>query len=516
MSDLNVKEIASLLEKHEQSHLLQFWDQLTDEQKIQLYDDIKSIDFDDVISTFRESTEDKSANKQIEDDLLEPPGDSIHSGVPKCSPDELEKLRERGLQEISEGNVAVLLMAGGQGTRLGVDYPKGMYSVGLPSGKSLYQLQGERIRRVEELASQKWGKKSSIPWYIMTSEHTKTATEEFFASNNYFGLSRDNVIIFEQGTLPCFTFDGKIIMDKPYKIARSPDGNGGLYRSLDETGVLLDMDKRGIKYTHVYGVDNILVKLADPTFIGYCVTKKAAAGAKVVEKSSPTEAVGIICKVQGKFKVVEYSEVSSAIAEKRNPDGLLTFRCGSICNHFFTVEFLKEVSRKKLTHHVARKKIPYINSEGVVIRPDKPNGIKLEKFVFDVFEFTQDLAIWEVIRDEEFSPLKNNESASTDNAKTARESIYNLHKKYCQKAGGIIAVDDGDQCDNNQTFICEISPLVSYGGENLEPYVKGKTLKSPLIIEKDNKLSSITIVNTFTQYYNKGEIHSPVLQQCIL
>ncbi|XP_053207836.1 UDP-N-acetylhexosamine pyrophosphorylase-like protein 1 [Panonychus citri] len=487
MMDTNVKEqLTSLLEKHSQSHLLQFWDLLTDEQKIQLHDDIKSIDFDEIIPTFRESTTDKSsANRQIEDDLLEPPGDSIHSGVTKCTPEELNQLRERGLKEISDGNVAVLLMAGGQGTRLGVEYPKGMYNVGLPSGKSLYQLQGERIRRLEELAFLKFGKKSSIPWYIMTSEHTKIATEEFFSSHDYFGLSRDSVIIFEQGTLPCFTFEGKIILDKPYKIARSPDGNGGLYRSLDETGVLVDMDKRGIKYVHVYGVDNILVKMADPTFIGYCVTKKAAAGAKVVEKSSPTEAVGIICKVQGKFKVVEYSEVSTTIAEKRNEDGLLTFRCGSICNHFFTVEFLKDVSRKKLTHHVARKKIPFVDSKGETIKPDNPNGIKLEKFVFDVFEFTQDLAIWEVIRGEEFAPLKNSESASTDNPKTARESIYYLHGRYCQQAGGILV---HDQATDDKPFVCEISPLVSYEGENLESYVKGITFVSPLMIERKREV----------------------------
>jgi UDP-N-acetylglucosamine/UDP-N-acetylgalactosamine diphosphorylase len=384
-----------------------------------------------------------------------------------------------------------------------------MYNVGLPSNKTLYQLQGERIRRLERLALELTGKSAAIPWYIMTSEHTKEPTEEFFAKHGHFGLKKENVVLFEQNTLPCFTLDGKIILEKPWRVARAPDGNGGLYRALKHCGILEDMESRGIQYVHVYGVDNILVKMADPTFVGYCVKKGAQAGAKVVEKVLPTEAVGIICKVQGKYQVVEYSEVSMRVAEARNGDNRLTFRTGSICNHFFTLDFLKLVSTgKHLKHHVALKKIPFTSDEGTLVRPEKVNGIKLEKFVFDVFQFTSDFVVWEVLREDEFSPLKNADTAEKDTPTTARNSIYDLHRRYVLAAGGAFISggspvsahkrsgdtpakeisSDYESSFEEDTIICEISPLVSYDGEGLETFVSGLRFCSPLLLPNDGDL----------------------------
>lgn len=215
------------------------------------------------------------------DELLEPvPADKFGS-VARSSKDELAAYRKAGLEAIARGEVAALLLAGGQGTRLGVPYPKGMYDVGLPSGKTLYNLQAERLIRLEELSEQATGKRGSIPWYIMTSEHTKEPTLEYFNKNGFFGLNSDNLVVFEQNMMPSFTFDGKIILEKKHRLALSPDGNGGLYNVLYKRSILEDMKKRGIKFIHVYCVDNILVKIADPTFIGFCLSKGADCAAKV-------------------------------------------------------------------------------------------------------------------------------------------------------------------------------------------------------------------------------------------
>lgn len=377
-----------------------------------------------------------------------------------------------GLDQIAHSRVGVLLMAGGQGTRLGFAHPKGMYNIGLPSHKSLFRVQGERIRKLQDLAKKATGRDGHITWYIMTSEHTMVPTKKYFAENDYFGLREQDIVMFEQGSLPCFDFEGKILLDQKHQISKAPDGNGGLYRAIRDTGVLNDMHRRGVMYLHAHSVDNILIKVADPIFIGYCVKQNAECAAKVVEKSHPNEPVGVVCMVDGKYQVVEYSEITQKTAEMRNVDGRLTFNAGNICNHFFTTAFLQKIGstfERELKLHVAEKKIPFVDNSGKRITPEKTNGIKIEKFVFDVFEFAEKFVTVEVPRDEEFSALKNADNAGKDCPSTARRDLFRLHKKYLEQAGG--AIEGGDEI--------EISPLLSYAGEGLENLVKGQILKSP-------------------------------------
>ncbi|XP_023678878.1 UDP-N-acetylhexosamine pyrophosphorylase-like protein 1 isoform X2 [Paramormyrops kingsleyae] len=496
---ISIEEARSRLDLAGQSHILQFWDELGAEERNRFLADLSYLDPEELRDHCRGAAEAASRCSSPQDrldELMEPVPMEFIGGVCRSDKKTLDDWENEGFLQISLNRVAVLLLAGGQGTRLGVPYPKGMYNVGLPSGKTLYQIQAERIRKVQELASTRHDSMCKVPWYIMTSEFTLEPTEKFFKENNYFNLDPSDVVMFEQRMIPAVTFDGKVILEGKGKIAMAPDGNGGLYRALVDNGILEDMKKRGVQYLHVYCVDNILVKMADPVFIGFCVKKGADCGAKVVEKAYPAEPVGVVCRVDGVYQVVEYSEVLPETTALRGPGGGLLYSAGNICNHFFTLEFLMDVAQNfegKLKQHVALKKVPFVDAKGTAVKPDKPNGIKMEKFVFDVFQFSRNFVVFEVLREEEFSPLKNADGAPVDTPTTARRSLLNQHYRWVLAAEAsfvdpqresISPPKSGTELDEDSQPTCEISPLISYFGEGLEKLLKGRTLESPFVLDE--------------------------------
>ncbi|CEQ41820.1 SPOSA6832_03564, partial [Sporobolomyces salmonicolor] len=483
-SAADVQSLRQTWESAGQGHVFTFWDKLSPAEQSSFYQQLLSINPSRVNSIHAAALEaEKDAAASTSDDITPPPADCVDSLIGHA--EQAQEWNEVGLAAVKEGKVGVLLMAGGQGTRLGSSAPKGCYDIGLPSRKSLFQLQAERIKRVEVIA----GASQPIPWYIMTSGPTRKPTEDFFREHAFFGLKQEQIIFFEQGVLPCLTDDGKIFLDTPASVAVAPDGNGGIYAALraplaSGSSVLSDLATRDISYLHAYCVDNCLVRVADPVFLGYCIAREAACGAKVVKKTVPTESVGVVAQKQGKFAVVEYSEISNEMAHRTTASGDLAFRAANIANHFYTRAFLEDVAafdEAQMPFHVARKKIPHVDlASGQRVQPARPNGMKLEQFVFDVFPFVKAFALLEAERREEFSPLKNAPGTGADDPETSRRDLLREQRHWLERAGATVAAG----------VEVELSPLVSYAGEGLER-ARGLTLVASGVVDRVEDLENL-------------------------
>ncbi|KAG2568704.1 hypothetical protein PVAP13_7NG403200 [Panicum virgatum] len=311
-----------------------------------------------------------------------------------------------------------------------------------------------------------------IHWYIMTSPFTDAATRKFFETRRYFGLDVDQVTFFQQGTLPCVSADGRFIMETPYRVAKAPDGNGGVYAALKSKKLMEDMAARGVKYVDCYGVDNALVRVADPTFLGYFIDKGVSAAAKVVRKAYPQENVGVFVQRGrgGPLSVVEYSEMDAAMTTEINQStGRLRYCWSNICLHMFTLDFLNQVANsleKDSVYHLAEKKIPSIHGY--------TTGLKLEQFIFDAFTYSPSTALFEVMREEEFAPVKNANGATYDTPDSAKLMLLRLHSRWVVAAGGFLT----HSVPLYMTGV-EVSPLSSYAGENLEAICRGRTFHAP-------------------------------------
>ena len=400
---MNVEEIKKLLKDKGQQQLLKYYDELNDEQRCKLLGDIARINFS-VTDCINQQTADKNL-KGI-------------APIPAKSLKEIkansEKYAEEGLKLLRAGKVAAVLLAGGQGTRLGFDKPKGMYNIGVNRNLSIF---GQLMNNIKDVTDLYGG---YFHLFIMTSEINNDDTVAFFKQNDFFGYPADKIHFYIQDKEPVCGLDGKIFLSEKHCVAFSPNGNGGWYSSLVNSGLYRVLEKEGIEWLNIFAVDNVLQRICDPVFIGATSLSGTNCGAKVVRKACPEERVGVLCSLDGKPDIIEYYELPEDIAVQKDKDGELAYPYGVILNYLFSVRVLNEILSKKLPYHLAQKKVSHI-VDGKLVVPDEPNAYKFETLAVDMVRLMGSCLAFEVEREKEFAPVKN--CTGVDSVESARELL---------------------------------------------------------------------------------------------
>lgn len=408
---MTYNEMKNKVEQYNQGQILANYDRINDKTKSILEEQIGRINFDQVQDLIKTISQEVS----FENDIIEPISYIDKSSL---SEEEYNKYLSIGEKAIKEGKYSVVTMAGGQGTRLGHSGPKGTFDIGLDSHKSIFEILADNIKEKSSMYN------VQIPWYIMTSKENNDETVKFFEDNNYFGYNKENVKFFQQGKLPMCDENGKILINEEGFIKEASDGHGGIFESMKNGNVTLDMKEKGIEWAFIGPVDNVLVQMVDPILLGVMIDKNVQAGGKSVAKANPSEKVGVFCKRNGKPGVVEYTEISKEMAERVDENGELVFGESHLNCNMFSVKAIEEIANKKLPYHIAHKKATYMDENGNINVPEKPNAYKFESFIFDAFDMLEDMAILRIKREDEFAPVKNAEGV--DSPETARA----LYKKY--------------------------------------------------------------------------------------
>ena len=406
-----IEEIRQILKKYNQEHLLNGYNNLDENKQKELIKQIENLDFELINSLYN------NTKKEIKNDI-----DKITpiDYLDKYKLNDKYKYYENiGKKAIKDKKLAAVTMAGGQGTRLGHNGPKGTFDIGLDSHKSLFELLADSLK--EE--GKKYG--VTIPWFIMTSRENNKDTISFFEKHKFFGFEKNkNIFFFQQGELPMVDTEGKILIGEDGLIKLAADGHGGIYESLVKNHMIDKMKELGIEWVFIGGVDNCLVKMVDPVLIGIAIDKKVTVACKSVVKANPHEKVGVFCKRNGRPNVIEYSEITDEMAEATDENGELLYGESHILCNLFNVTAIERMGANPLPYHSAYKKATYIDKDGNLVVPESPNAYKFEAFLFDAFGEVDDMAILRVKREEEFAPVKN--ADGVDSPKTARE----LYKKY--------------------------------------------------------------------------------------
>ncbi len=470
--------LASRLESYRQQQVLQWWDQLSEPERAKLEAEIESIDFahlDSLINTL----------------VLNPSGEDLGFDLKSAEPPAVVRLprtdaersarrvaAERGAAALAAGHVAVVLVAGGQGSRLGFDGPKGCYPIAPVSHASLFQIHAEKIKAL----GARHGR--PIPLFIMTSPENHQATLDYWAKHKNFGL--ESVRLFIQDRMPAVDrSSGKILLADKWSLALSPSGHGGTLRALSEkrpqgrASCLEEMEQKGVKTIFYFQVDNPMVRIADPGFLGLHLQADAEVSFKVIEKQQPEEKLGLVVEIEGKPRVIEYSDLPSAMAKQRESDGSLSHWAGSIAVHLFEVSFFQRLANQKISlpFHRALKKVPYVNDQGRKVDPQEPNAVKFESFIFDTLPLAERYTLVETDRMIEFEPLKN--AAGPDSPQTVRRRMSELFAAWLEASGATVTRDP----DGSVPFGIEISPLFAFDAAELKTKIKpGIEVDGPLYL----------------------------------
>ena len=435
MDMMNLRQSA---EAAGQGQIFRFWDKLDDAGKTQLAAQIAELDFEELNDLAADYVV-KRPETAIPADLAPAP---FYPAVPRNDAEAAyyAQATAAGEELLRAGRVCMLTVAGGQGTRLGFDGPKGTYPIGPVSGRSLFGYFAGTIKAAQE----KYG--NTITWYLMTSVINDGPTRAFFKENNYFGLNPDHVVFFTQGSMPAFGTDGKLLLGAKDSLSLSPNGHGGTLLALRTSGALDRMTKENCDVISYFQVDNPLAPMLDPLFLGLHVLENSEMSAIMLPKTNPYEKLGNFCVTGGRTQIIEYSDLPAELAESRNPDGSLRFVAGSPAIHVISRDFvsrLTEGGRLQLPWHRADKKVPYVDADGNLIKPEEPNAVKLESFIFDALPLAAKTMILEGNREGMFAPTKN--STGVDSAESCREMLLERDARVLERAGFTVRKADGSR-----------------------------------------------------------------------
>ena len=412
-----LSKVKDILLKYNQEHLLYFYNELSDDQKETLLNQLLNIDFEEILNLYKNSMK----KDKLDLSTLSP---LPHYEKELFSEEELSDYINLGENIIKSGSFAVVTMSGGQGSRLGYKGPKGTYELrfkSLNEKKSLFQIMCEDIKR----ANKKYN--VTIPWYIMTSQDNNKATKDFFEIHNFFDYPKDKIKFFTQGKLPIIDLDGKLILKEPYLVKDASNGNGNVFKSMKYNGIVEDLEAHNIKWIFFGGIDNVLLQNVDSLFIGLACKNNFEIASKSIFKQKPLEKTAVYCRKNGKPAILDYDDIDIKLSVSKFEDGKYKYREANIISHLMTIDAVKKACSVELPYHRAFKKNAFVNEEGMKQIPDKPNSFKFENFIFDSFMFFDDMLLLRVNEEEEFAPIKDFTGIyNPDTARGKYEKYWNI------------------------------------------------------------------------------------------